>query len=106
MLASAQQSPKADNTVNNKGDGSAGAVTADQQKTNTSDQQITKNIRRSLTQDKSLSTNAHNVKIITQNGAVTLKGPVNSASEKQAVVAKAVAVAGTDKVTDELSVKQ
>jgi hyperosmotically inducible protein len=104
MVVSAQDAPKPDNTKANKGDGRPGAITADQQKTNASDQDVTKNIRRSIMADKSLSTYAHNVKIITQNGAVTLKGPVKSDSEKQSVVAKAVAVAGADKVTDQLSV--
>ena len=57
-------------------------------------------------EDKALSTYAHNVKIISQNGAVTLKGPVKSDEEKKAVIAKAVAVAGSaDKVTDQVSVK-
>ena len=50
-------------------------------------------------QDKSLSTYAHNVKIITQNGMVTLKGPVHSAEEKQAIESKATAVAGDGKVS-------
>jgi osmotically-inducible protein OsmY len=106
IVASGQEAPKPDNSKVNKGDGQAGAVTADQQKTNASDQDITKNIRRSLMADKSLSTYAHNVKIITQNGAVTLKGPVKSEDEKQSVVAKAVAVAGAERVSDQLSVKQ
>jgi hyperosmotically inducible protein len=106
LIAGAQDAPKPDNTKVNKGDGKPGAVTADQQKTNASDQDVTKNIRSSIMADKSLSTYAHNVKIITQNGAVTLKGPVKSDSEKQLVVAKAVAVAGADKVTDQLSIKQ
>src|ERR1700733_10312262 len=105
MVASAQDAPKPDNTKVNKGDGKPGAVTADQQKANASDQDVTKNIRRSIMADKSLSTYAHNIKIITQNGAVTLKGPVKSDSEKQTVVAKAVAVAGADRVSDQLTVK-
>ena len=55
--------------------------------------------------DKSLSSYAHNIKIISQNGTVTLKGPVKSDDEKKIVRAKAVAVAGSaDKVTDEVSV--
>jgi hyperosmotically inducible periplasmic protein len=106
MVASAQDAPKSDNTKINKGDAKPGAVTADQQKMNASDQEMTKSIRRSIMADKFLSTYAHNVKIITQDGTVTLKGPVKSDSEKQAIVAKAVAVAGADKVTDQLSVKQ
>lgn len=99
--------PKPDNTKVNKGDQNAGAVTADQQKTNAADRDLTKKIRQSVMADKSLSTYAHNVKIISQNGTVTLKGPVKSDDEKRAVVAKAVAVAGSaDKVIDEISVKQ
>jgi len=55
--------------------------------------------------DKSLSTYAHNVKIIAQNGLVTLKGPVTSDDEKKAIETKAAAVVGQDKVTSELEVK-
>ena len=72
---------------------------------NKSDSEIAKEIRRAIVSDKSLSTYAHNVKVIAQKGSVTLKGPVRSEEEKQAVVAKAKEVAGGDKVTDELSVK-
>ena len=98
---------KPDNTKVNKRDRSASAVTADQQKVNASDQELTRNIRRSVVADKSLSTYAHNVKIITQNGSVTLKGPVKSDAEKKAVMAKAIEVVGSaDKVTDQISVKK
>jgi hyperosmotically inducible protein len=98
---------KPDNTKVNQRDRSAGEVTADQQKTNATDEELTRNIRRSIMADKSLSTYAHNIKIISQNGSVTLKGPVKSDDEKKSVVAKAVAVAGSaDKVTDQVSVKR
>jgi osmotically-inducible protein OsmY len=98
---------KPDNTKVNERDRNAGEVTADQQKANATDQDLTKRIRKSVMADKSLSTYAHNIKIISQNGIVTLKGPVRSDDEKRAVVAKAVAVAGSaDKVTDQISVKQ
>jgi len=98
---------KADNTKVNKRDRNSGEVTADQQKVNATDRDLTKNIRQSIMADKSLSTYAHNIKIISQNGAVTLKGPVKSDDEKKAIVAKAVAVTGSaDKVTDQISVKQ
>jgi hyperosmotically inducible periplasmic protein len=100
-------STKPDNTKVNKRDRNAGEATADQQKTNAADQEMTRKIRRSIMADKSLSTYAHNIKIISQDGAVTLKGPVKSNEEKEAVMAKAVAVAGSaDKVTDQISVKQ
>jgi osmotically-inducible protein OsmY len=99
--------PKPDNTKVNARDRTPGEVTADQQKMNATDRDLTKRIRQSVMADKSLSTYAHNIKIISQNGAVTLKGPVKSDDEKRVIVAKAVAVAGSaDKVTDEISIKQ
>ena len=99
--------PKPDNTKVNQRDRSAGEVTADQQKTNPTDQGLTRKIRQSIIADKSLSTYAHNIKIITQNGNITLKGPVKSDHEKKAVMAKAVSIAGSaDKVTDQVSIKQ
>jgi hyperosmotically inducible protein len=55
-------------------------------------------------QDKSLSTYAHNVKVISRNGTVTLKGPVGSENEKQAIEAKANKVAGKDRVVNDLTV--
>jgi len=95
-----------DNTAVNKRDRDSGEVTADQQKMNPADRDLTRNIRRSIVLDRSLSTYAHNVKIISRNGAVTVKGPVKSDAEKQAVLAKAAeAAGGADKVTDEISVK-
>jgi hyperosmotically inducible protein len=98
-------SPAADNTKVNERDRSTAEATADQQKENRSDRDITRDIRRSIIQDKSLSSYAHNVKIISQNGMVTLKGPVRSEDEKTAIEAKAAAVAGKDKVTSQLEVK-
>jgi hyperosmotically inducible periplasmic protein len=96
-----------DNSVVNKRDQNPGAVTADQQKSNVTDRNLTKQIRQSVIADKSLSTYAHNVKIISQNGVVTLKGPVKSEEERKAIMAKAVAVTGSkDRVTDQMSVKQ
>ena len=99
--------PQPDNTKINKRDRNADEATADQQKGNATDRELTRQIRRSIVADKSLSTYAHNIKIISQNGTVTLKGPVRSDDEKKAIVAKAVAVAGSaDKVTDQVSVKR
>jgi len=97
----AQQS---DNTAVNKQDRAKGAVTADQQKENTTDRDLTQKIRSSLVGDKALSTYAHNVKVIAQNGQVTLKGPVRSEDEKRRVEAKAVEVAGAGHVVNEMSV--
>ena len=98
-------SAPADNTRMNQRDRDASQPTADQQKENRSDRDITQQVRRAIVKDKSLSTYAHNVKIITQNGQVTLKGPVRSEDEKRAIEAKAAEVAGDGKVTSELDVK-
>ena len=95
----------ADNTKVNQRDQNAGEATADQQKDNPSDRDTTQKIRQAIMKDKSLSTYAHNVKIITQNGQVTLKGPVRTEEEKRAVEANAAEVAGQDKVTSELDIK-
>ena len=95
----------ADNTKVNQRDRAKGATTADQQKENTNDRQLTAQIRRAIVKDKSLSTYAHNIKIVTQNGQVTLKGPVRSEDEKRAIEAKAAEVAGQDKVSSELNIK-
>ena len=93
-----------DNTKTNQGDANKGATTADQQKMNAADRNITKEIRSSIMKDKSLSTYAHNIKIITQDGKVTLKGPVRSEEEKSSIESKAVAIAGANNVTDQLEV--
>ena len=93
-----------DNTKVNKRDRNQNEPTADQQKENTSDRQLAAQIRRAVVKDKSLSTSAHNIKIIAQNGTVTLKGPVKSEQEKQAIEAKAAEIAGASKVTSELQV--
>jgi hyperosmotically inducible protein len=94
----------ADNTKVNTRDRAKGAVTADQQKDNASDRDLTQKIRQALMQDKTLSTYAHNVKVIAQGGQVALKGPVRSTKEKQSVEAKAVEVAGAGHVTNQMSV--
>jgi hyperosmotically inducible periplasmic protein len=94
-----------DNIKVNERDRSKDEPTADQQKDNRSDRDLTQQIRQSIMKDKSLSTYAHNVKIITQNGQVTLKGPVRSEDEKKRVEAKATEVAGENKVTSQLDIK-
>ncbi len=95
---------KADNTKVNKADRAQGAVTADQGKNDKSDVKLAASVRKAIRSDKSLSTYAHNVKVIAQNGQVTLKGPVRSDEEKQAVLSQAKTAAGGSNVTDELTV--
>ena len=78
--------------------------TADQQKMNPTDRAMTQNIRRVIHDDQSLSMYAHNIKVITQDGKVTLRGPVQSEDEKSNLEAKAVTLAGQENVTDQLEV--
>lgn len=102
IAVNAQTAP--DNTKVNTRDRAKGAVTADQQKENAGDRELTRKIRQSLINDKTLSTYAHNVKVIAQGGQVTLKGPVRTDEEKRSVEAKATEVAGSGHVTNQMSV--
>ena len=65
---------------------------------------MTQAIRRALVKDKSLSTYAHNVKVITENGKVTLRGPVRSEAERTTILGDATQIAGQGNVTDEMTV--
>jgi hyperosmotically inducible protein len=96
-----QQQPAADNTKTNR---DKSAPTADQQKMNPADRELIKKIRVSINEDKSLSTYAHNIKIISRDGQVTLRGPVRSEDEKAAIESKATAIAGPNSVTNLLEV--
>jgi len=99
VLYEQQQQP--DNTAANK----QNAPTADQQKESSTDRNMARKIRESITGDKSLSTYGHNVKVIVRNGTVTLKGPVKSETEKQTIESKAADIAGATNVKNELTVK-
>jgi osmotically-inducible protein OsmY len=90
-----------DNTKQNKDQTNP---TADQQKMNPADRALTQKIRKAIHEDATLSTYAHNIKIISQDGKVTLRGPVRSEDEKANIEAKAVAVAGQGNVTDQLEI--
>jgi len=92
--------PAADNSKANKEPGN----TADQQMENKNDREITRQIRKAVIADKALSTYAHNVKIITRNGMVTLRGPVRTEDEKAAIESKAKAVTGVTDVKNELTI--
>lgn len=102
----ATQSPAraADNTAVNTRDGSIVAKTAQNQSINATDAEITRLIRRELTMDNSLSTYAQNVKVVTDDQKVTLRGPVRSEAEKEAVQRKAEMIAGRESVINELDV--
>ena len=100
-LATFAAAQEPDNTKVNKDN----RPTADQAKNNPSDRDTMQQIRQSIMSDKSLSTYAHNVKVISKGGKVTLKGPVRSEEEKRTIAAKAEEVAGKGNVANDLTVK-
>jgi len=101
--AANQQTAVRDNTGVNTRDRAENAKTPMAQGNDDRDLRMTQQIRQDLTADDSLSTNAKNVKIIANNGTVTLRGPVDSDGERARVAAKAEAVA-PGKVTNQLEV--
>ena len=102
----AQAPPAADNTQSNAApvNSAMDSSIADGQKKLGSDLKITQQIRKSVMADKSLSTYAHNVKIVSVNGAVTLNGVVKSEHERTAVEMKARSVVAKDKITNDLTI--
>jgi osmotically-inducible protein OsmY len=97
--------PAADNTGKNERDRSGETLTPIDQSNDPADIKITADTRKSLMADKSLSTDAKNCKVITTaGGVVTLRGPVNSATEKSRV-ARLARAAGASSVTNQLEVK-
>jgi hyperosmotically inducible periplasmic protein len=95
----------ADNTERNVRDRDDKTLTPPDQGGSASDRELTAAIRRAIVEDDSLSTNAHNVKIVTVDSVVTLRGPVKSATEKAAVVAKAEKEKGVKRVDNQLEVE-
>jgi len=93
-----------DNSKTNKRDRDKNSPTADRQKMNPTDRDLAKRIRSAITDDKSLSTYAHNIKIVAQDGKVTLKGPVRSEEEKSAIETKTTELAGAGNVINQLEV--
>ena len=93
------------NTAVNVRDRAPDAMTAGEQSNAKGDVALTRKIRRAVVKDSSLSMLAHNVKIVTANGNVTLRGPVNSEAEKVAIASKAKAIAGAGNVDNQLEVK-
>ena len=93
------------NSAVNVRDRAPDAVTAGEQSNAKGDVALTRKIRRAVVKDHSLSMLAHNVKIVSANGNVTLRGPVNSEAEKVAIARKAKAIAGARNVDNQLEVK-
>ena len=95
----------ADNTARSARDSTGKTVTPMDQSENEGDRSITQRVRKAVVDNDALSTNAHNVKIVTENGVVTLRGPVNTPQEENTVVAAAEMTSGVKRVDDQLEVK-
>ena len=93
-----------DNTKVNKRDDMKDAVTSGTQSNTKADLALTRNIRREITKNKAMSTYAKNIKIISRDGAVTLRGPVKTQDEKQSIESIAKKVAGDSKVDSQLEI--
>src|SRR6476646_7599056 len=101
----ASDSTKADNTKRNSSEQNKNTDTAEKQSNSKDDLALTQKIRQAVMKDGSLSMNAKNVKIIAQDGQITLKGPVDSQQEEDTIGTKAGEIAGKDKVDNQLEVK-
>jgi len=97
--------PDADNTRMNKADQKNAQPTAQNQSNEKADRELAAAVRKAIVRDKSLSTNAHNVKVVAKDGTVTLRGPVRSDDEKSKVSQLTRQVEGVSNVDDQLLVK-
>ena len=104
-LAADNEKAKPDNTTTNERDRSGETKTSGDQSNSSADLKVTQAIRRALLKDRELSTTAKNIKIITANGQVTLRGPVKTAQEKAKVDQIARSAAGGARIDDQLEVK-
>jgi osmotically-inducible protein OsmY len=105
LSAIAQDTPDADNTQKNERDRSGETQTSGDQSNSKDDVNTTAAIRRAVVKDDSLSATAKNVKIITANGTVTLRGPVKNEAEKTKIAELAQSAAGNAKIDNQLEVK-
>ena len=103
--ALAQQQHDADDTARNVRDRGDKTLTPMDQGGSAADRDISAAVRKAVVEDAALSTNAHNVKIITVDGVVTLRGPVKSAAEKASIVAKAQKTSGVKRVDNQLEIE-
>jgi hyperosmotically inducible protein len=104
-LAAENEKAKPDNTKTNERDRSSETQTSGDQSNSSADLKITQAIRQALMKDDGLSTTAKNIKVITANGQVTLRGPVNTAQEKAKIAQIAKSAAGGAKIADQLEIK-
>jgi hyperosmotically inducible periplasmic protein len=99
----AQTAP--DNTGRNVRDRGGVTLTPGDQSESEADRTLTQEIRKAVVDDDSLSTLAKNIKIITVDGVVTLRGPVQSPQEKKTIETKVQQIAGIAKIDNQLEVK-
>jgi len=104
-FAADNENVKPDNTAKNERDRSSGTKTSGDQSNSSADLKITQAIRRALIKDRELSTTAKNIKVVTANGQVTLRGPVKSAQEKAKIDQLAKSAAGGAQIDNQLDVK-
>ena len=104
-LAADNKKAEPDNTATNERDRSGETKTSGDQSNSSADLKITQDIRRAIMKDSELSTSAKNIKIITDNGQVTLRGPVKNVQEKAKIDQLAKSAAGGAKIDDQLDVK-
>ena len=95
-----------ENTEINVRDKGNTTLTPEDQKETESDIKITADIRQAIIKNKSLSVDAQNVKIITRNGVVTLRGPVESKKESKKIKKIAKYTPGVLKVDNQLEIKK
>jgi hyperosmotically inducible periplasmic protein len=105
-FAADDEKAKADNTATNERDRSGQTKTSGDQSNSPADLKITQTIRQALMKDRELSTTAKNIKIITANGQVTLRGPVKNAQEKAKIDQIARSAAGGAQINDQIDVKR
>ena len=104
-LAADNEKTKPDNTAVNERDRSGDSLTSGDQSNSSADLKITQAIRQALMKDSGLSMTAKNIKVITTNGQVTLRGPVKTAQEKTKIDQLAKSAAGGAHIDDQLDVK-
>jgi len=98
------ESLRPDNTKINERDRDGDSVTPGDQAENEADRKITQRVRQAVVDKDGLSMNAKNVKIVTANGVVTLRGPVESSSEKADIASIAQGTDGVTRVENQLEI--
>lgn len=104
--ADTKDQTQVDNTGINKRDRAENSKTSDSQNMDREDTELIAKVRRAIVDNDKLSLDAQNIKIMAENGKVTLRGPVDTAKEKTVVGNLAKQIAGMENVDNKLEVKQ